>query len=86
MALGLPKIDLDIGHTVNEFLTLLREMNSKLDTLIEIERDRAGLPTCAECDVKGRLHCRLHGPEGGPPQWPSHPPVAPIDQREGWQR
>lgn len=37
--MGLPKFDLDIATTVAEFLTLLRNIDAKLDKLIEIERD-----------------------------------------------
>jgi hypothetical protein len=36
--IGLPKLDLDISSTISEFLALLRSMDAKLDTLIEIER------------------------------------------------
>ena len=86
----LPGIDLgglNIAAEVREFKALLQGLSDKLDTLIEIERAANGLPTCAECEVKGRLHCRLHGPEGGVPGWPdAHRTAAPIDQREGWQR
>lgn len=74
MALGLPKIDFDIGHTVNEFLTTLRDISAKLDTLIELQR---GPERCAGCEQAGRLRCPTHGPVTVPP---------PIDQREGWQR
>ncbi|QWY84424.1 hypothetical protein SEA_KNOCKER_82 [Mycobacterium phage Knocker] len=33
----LPKIDLDIVATVTEFLTVLRSIDTKLDTLIELQ-------------------------------------------------
>jgi hypothetical protein len=59
--LPLPKLgDIDVAKTIGEFLGLLREMNTKLDTLIELQRGEGG--GCVECDLKGRLHCRLHGP------------------------
>lgn len=35
---GLPKGLDDIGAKIDEFLTLLRAVNTKLDTLIELER------------------------------------------------
>lgn len=38
--MGLPKLDFDIASTVTDFLTLLRSIDSKLDTLIDIERDK----------------------------------------------
>ncbi len=34
-----PKIDFDIPHTVNEFLTVLRNIDAKLDTLIEEQQE-----------------------------------------------
>jgi hypothetical protein len=36
----LPKIDLDLGAKIEEFLDLLRQIVTKLDTLIELERER----------------------------------------------
>lgn len=33
-----PNFGIDVSATVNEFLTLLREMNEKLDTLIDLQR------------------------------------------------
>ncbi|AGT12986.1 hypothetical protein KAYACHO_82 [Mycobacterium phage KayaCho] len=78
----LPKIDLDIAHTVNEFLTLLKDMNQKLDTLIDLQRDAASAdrlaratdrrqaadaaPVCGACDQIGRLLCPDHGPKPRP--------------------
>lgn len=59
----LPGIDLgglNIAETVGEFLTTLKDMNAKLDTLIELQR--GDLADCAECDVRGTLNCRKHGP------------------------
>jgi len=56
---GLPKINLDIAETVNTFLTLLRDMNDKLDVLIELQR---GPDRCGACDQVGRLSCPSHGP------------------------
>ncbi|UXE04454.1 hypothetical protein SEA_FUNSIZED_83 [Mycobacterium phage Funsized] len=35
----LPKIDLDIVHTVNEFLTVLRSIDGKLDELLDEQRE-----------------------------------------------
>lgn len=59
--LPLPKLgDIDIAGTVGEFLSVLREMNTKLDTLIALQRGADG--GCGECDLKGRLHCGAHGP------------------------
>jgi hypothetical protein len=65
----LPKLDFDILATVNEFLTILRSMDNKLDTLIAIERDRdaqarkdKGQPACRDCNEGGRLRCPKHGP------------------------
>lgn len=36
----LPKLDLDVKETVREFLDVLRDMNAKLDTLIELQREQ----------------------------------------------
>lgn len=61
MALGLPKIDLDIGHTVHEFLGLLRSIEAKLEQLIELQL--AASPTvCGICERDGLLRCPAHGP------------------------
>jgi len=62
---GLPKIDIDIKGTIEEFLTLLRDMNAKLDVLIELQQgvvdpeDQAEF--CSSCDQMGRLRCPTHG-------------------------
>jgi hypothetical protein len=60
----LPKIDLDIAHTVGEFLGLLKDMNQKLDTLIGLQRQAVAEPVCGACDQIGRLHCPEHGQPG----------------------
>jgi hypothetical protein len=58
--LPLPKLgDIDVAKTIGEFLGVLREMNAKLDTLIELQR---GPDRCGACDQVGRLACSLHGP------------------------
>lgn len=61
MSFGLPKIDFDIGHTVHEFLGLLRSIETKLEELIELHR--AASPTvCGICERDGLLRCPAHGP------------------------
>ncbi|QSM00029.1 hypothetical protein SEA_AELIN_90 [Mycobacterium phage Aelin] len=67
---------LDVAKTVGEFkdamitmVTLLRETNRKLDTLIEIEQAKATAQhnerpaaLCLDCEDVGRLLCHTHGP------------------------
>lgn len=57
---GLPKLDINIGETVETFLTLLRDMNDKLDVLISLQR--SGVVPCQQCEDMGRLRCPSHGP------------------------
>lgn len=76
----LPSFDLgfDVKATVMEFITVLRSMEAKLDTLVDIERDKvtqarlakataarqaAESAPCLQCEVIGRLRCNVHGPD-----------------------
>lgn len=56
--------DLDVAATVQEFLTLLRGMDSKLSELLELEKAREARErgVCGDCEQVGRLRCPRHGP------------------------
>ena len=65
----LPKIDIDIVSTVNEFLTVLRSIDGKLDELLEEQREANRGATIDRLGRASRDRIAAderRGPHGGP--------------------